>query len=177
MRAAKELIRQKLMDITHKNNWWLKKSQQVNPWREICLTILSMLRNPRKTGKSEMLVILCKIVWNDPFSVPFPICSVILECPRVGHSFSYWQKQIPGNFIVLKQNYCLRAVQSKKRENRVVPIICQSAPCLVDIVTQQPLGWFTPNQVNCDYLGMHMHNIMVTCPSLAKCRVAHLADT
>ena len=71
--------------------------------------------------------------------------------------------------------------KGKRGTIELFPIICQSVPYLMYIVTQQPLGWFTPNQVYCDCLRLHMHNIRVTCPSgvvhWLKHRVLHLADT
>ena len=45
--------------------------------------------------------------------MPFPVHSVILECPRVCHSFSFLGRRIPQNLMVLKQNYCPLAFPRK----------------------------------------------------------------
>ena len=58
-------------------------SQTWGERREICLTKLSMLGNLRKTGKSKILVILCWLVCNDPFSVSFSVHSIIFSAANL----------------------------------------------------------------------------------------------
>ena len=153
-----------------KSNWWMKWwHKQVNPWWEILLTKLNMLRNLMKTGKSKMLVILCWFFWNHPFFVPFPVHSVILECPRVCHSFSFLGRRIPQNLMVLKQNYCPLAFPRKKEGPWSCFQSSVSQHCILDTPTQQTLGRFTPNQVHWDQGSEVVH--------WPKDRVSHLADT
>ena len=132
MRAAKELIRHKLMGIAHtKSNWWIKwQVKQVNPRRNL----FHHTKHDKKSKENWEVQNACSIMLT---CLEWPIfcaisCLLILECPRVSHSFSFWQKRIPWNFIVLKQNYCPRAFQREKEGLWSCFQSCQSAPYLVD---------------------------------------------
>ena len=91
-------------------------------------TYESMKRNlshqTRHARKSKEIQNTCDILltcleWHiDPFYMSFPDHSIILEWPRVGHSFSFFgKKRFLRNLIVLKQNYCSLACQRKKQRN------------------------------------------------------------
>ena len=59
---------------------------------------------------------------------------------------------VPSPYLRIKNDYGIVSVHS-------------SGPNFMDAAIQQPLGWFTPNQVHWNHLGLQMCNIMVICPS------------
>ena len=75
--------------------------------------------------------------------------------------FHFWAEK--SEFNSFEAKLLTPSLPKEKRGTvELFPIICQSAPYLVEKVT---LGWFTPNPVFNGIVLDCTHNIMVTCPS------------
>ena len=133
------------MDIMHTKKQLVDKitSQTCDSMKR---NLSHQTKHARKSNKNWEIQNACDIMLTClelPISVSFPVQSIIFEWLRVGHSFIFWAEKLESNSFEAKL-LTPSLPKEKRGTTELFPIICQSAPYLVDKVT---LGWFTPNPV------------------------------